>query len=337
MTNQSIIKVRNLTKSYQKKHTVVHALNNINLDIIQGEIFGIIGLSGAGKSTLVRCLNFLERPTEGKVIFEDSDLALLSNRELNKIRSQISMIFQQFNLLMQRTALENVCFPMELANIPKAEARLRATELLEMVGLGDRLDSYPSEMSGGQKQRVAIARALATNPKVLLCDEATSALDPNTTNQVLQLLKNINQQLGVTIVIITHEMSVVEKICHRVAIIDQSNIAEMGPVDELFRNPKTPIAKHLIYPEQVGDTNSFGNQALRIVFDGVSSYAPIISNMVLECNTPVNILFANTTNVDGKAMGHMVIQLPDDTVIANKMRHYLSNQNVMIEEVTIHV
>lgn len=334
-----IIQIKNLYKTYQQKNREVHALNNINLDIEQGEIFGIIGLSGAGKSTLVRCINFLERPTSGTVLFQYGDvledLSLLNNKGLNKVRKEISMIFQQFNLLMQRTALENVCFPLELAKVNKKEAMKRATELLHLVGLGDRLDAYPSQLSGGQKQRVAIARALATNPKVLLCDEATSALDPNTTNSVLQLLKDINQTLGVTVIMITHEMSVIEKICHRVAIIDQSQIAEVATVEELFSNPKTKIAKHLVYPERIEANPNFSNKAIRIVFNGVSSYEPIIGNMVLECKTPVNIMFADTRNVDGKALGQMIIQLPEDPIVAGKMRHFLSNQDVVVEEVEL--
>lgn len=338
---QPIIQIQHLYKSYQQKGKTVDALKDINLDIYSGEIFGIIGLSGAGKSTLVRCINYLERPTGGTVLFHRDgvveDLSTANEKKLNSIRKDITMIFQQFNLLMQRTALENVCFPMELSNVPKADAKKRAKELLELVGLGDRVDAYPSQLSGGQKQRVAIARALATNPKVLLCDEATSALDPNTTASVLELLKDINKKLGVTVIIITHEMSVIEKVCHRVAIIDQSQIAEVEAVEELFSNPKTAIGRHLVFPERVKEDKNFGSSALRIVFNGVSSYEPIIGNMVLECKTPVNILFADTRNVDGKALGQMMIQLPEDKVTANKMRHYLSTQDVTVEEVDLNV
>ena len=246
------------------------------------------------------------------------------------------MIFQQFNLMMQRNALENVCFPLELTGVKKDVAKQKATELLELVGLADRMEAYPSQLSGGQKQRVAIARALATNPKVLLCDEATSALDPNTTNQVLQLLKDINQKLGVTIIIITHEMSVIEKICNRVAIIDNSQIAEVAEVGELFSNPKTAIAKHLVFPEQITESRQFSKKALRIVFNGVASTEPIISNMVLECKAAVNIMFADTRDVAGKAMGQMIVQLPEDELTALKMKHYLSTQDVVVEEVELH-
>lgn len=335
--HNKLIQVQNLSKSFLQKKTIVQALQNISFDIYQGDIFGIIGLSGAGKSTLVRCINFLEKPTEGTVIFDDKDLSLLNASGLNMARREMGMIFQQFNLLMQRTALENICFPLELAKTPKKDALKRAWELLELVGLTDRANAYPSQLSGGQKQRVAIARALATAPKVLLCDEATSALDPNTTNSVLELLKDINRTLNVTVVVITHEMSVVEKICNRVAIIDQSQIAEIGEVEDLFSNPKTAITKHLVYPERIQTNKHFGNNAVRIVFNGISSFEPIIANMIMEYKSPINIIFADTRNVDGKAMGQMIIQLPDDIITANKMRHFLDQQDVIVEEVDLNV
>lgn len=335
--HKKIIQIKNLSKTFVQKNAIVQALENISFDIDQGDIFGIIGLSGAGKSTLVRCINYLEKPTKGTVIFDEKDLNLLNAHELNMARRDMGMIFQQFNLLMQRTALENICFPLELAKTPKKEAVRRAWELLDLVGLSDRAHAYPSQLSGGQKQRVSIARALATAPKVLLCDEATSALDPSTTNSVLELLKNINQTLNVTIVVITHEMSVVEKICNRVAIIDQSKLAEIGAVEDLFSNPKTAITKHLVYPETIPTNKNFGNNAIRIVFNGISSYEPIIANMIMECKHSVNIMFADTCNVDGKAMGQMIIQLPEDILTANKMRHFLSQQDVIVEEVDLNV
>lgn len=335
--HKKIIQIKNLSKTFVQKNAIVQALENISFDIDQGDIFGIIGLSGAGKSTLVRCINYLEKPTKGTVIFDEKDLNLLNAHELNMARRDMGMIFQQFNLLMQRTALENICFPLELAKTPKKEAVRRAWELLDLVGLSDRAHAYPSQLSGGQKQRVSIARALATAPKVLLCDEATSALDPSTTNSVLELLKNINQTLNVTIVVITHEMSVVEKICNRVAIIDQSKLAEIGAVEDLFSNPKTAITKHLVYPETIPTNKNFGNNAVRIVFNGISSYEPIIANMIMECKHSVNIMFADTCNVDGKAMGQMIIQLPEDILTANKMRHFLSQQDVIVEEVDLNV
>ena len=341
MNQQPIIQIQNLSKTFAEKGQIVEALKDINLEIYRGEIIGIIGLSGAGKSTLVRCINYLERPTKGRVLFHQDetsyDLSTLTAKELNQVRKKITMIFQQFNLLMQRTALENVCLPMELNQVEKKTAINRAKELLEMVGLSDRMNNYPNQLSGGQKQRVAIARALATNPDILLCDEATSALDPNTTHAVLGLLKEINQKLGVTVIIITHEMSVVEEVCDRVAIIDQSQIAEVATVAELFGNPMTEIGKHLIYPHAKLKNKEFSDKALRVVFNGVASSEPIISNMVLECHCPVNIMFADTRNVEGKAMGQMIIQLPKEATTADKMRRFLSTQNVVVEEVELDV
>ena len=336
MTNE-IIKIENLNKTFLAKDKKIVALDNINLTIKRGEIFGIIGLSGAGKSTLVRCINFLEEPTEGNVIFEGQNLGKLNKRDLLKARRSMAMIFQNFNLLSQRNALQNVCFPMEIAGVPKSEAKKRAGELLKVVGLADRMTSYPSQMSGGQKQRVAIARALSTNPSVLLCDEATSALDPNTTSQILELLKKINRELGITIVIITHEMKVIESICHRVAVIDDSHIVELGDVKEVFLHPKSKIARQLIFPH--GDTVSQeftgGTSALRIVFDGTTAFEPIISQLTLECRAMVNIVAANTKTVNDKVFGQMVIQLPSDKDAANRIMVYLVDKGIKFEEVTI--
>lgn len=329
---KALIQLQGMGKTFKSKDLTVNALENINLDIYKGEIFGIIGMSGAGKSTLVRCINLLERPTSGTVFFDSHDLLKLNNKELSKIRQSMGMIFQQFNLLMQRTTIGNICFPMEIAGVPKEQAIKRATELLEMVGLSDKAKSYPSQLSGGQKQRVAIARALATNPKVLLCDEATSALDPTTTRSILALLKDINQRLGITVVIITHEMAVIEEICQRVAIIDQSQIAEVGSVEEIFTNPKSQAAKRLVYPEGKR-IETFGTHCCRIVFDGRSSFEPVIANMVLDCKEPVNILFADTKNIDGKAFGQIVVQLPEDEKSAKKMVAYLRSKELTVEEV----
>ena len=249
MSKRDIIKIENLSKVFTGGDgQPIVALKDIDLTVRQGDIFGIIGLSGAGKSTLVRCVNFLERPTTGRVIVDGKDLATLSNKELLKARQQMGMIFQGFNLLSQRTALGNVCYPLEIAGVPRAKARSRAEELLTLVGLDDRMQAYPSQLSGGQKQRVAIARALATDPQVLLCDEATSALDPTTTQSILDLLKEINRQMGVTVLVITHEMKVIQEICNRVAVIDQSHIVEMGDVQEVFDNPRSEIARRLIRP-----------------------------------------------------------------------------------------
>ncbi len=328
-----IIRLQNLSKVFKSKSSTVKALENINLDIYKGEIFGIIGLSGAGKSTLVRCINLLERPTEGKVFFNGIDLCELDSKELSKVRQSMGMIFQQFNLLMQRNTIRNICFPMEIAGYDKKQAEERAYELLELVGLTDKANAYPAQLSGGQKQRVAIARALATNPQVLLCDEATSALDPNTTRSILALLKDINRKLGITIVIITHEMSVIEEVCQRVAIIDKSRIAEVGSVEDVFMKPQSQIAKKLVYPDGKRIDNFISERCCRIVFDGESSFEPVIANMVLEFKTPINIIFANTKNIDGKAFGQIVIQLPPDENTANKMMAYLKSRNLTIEEV----
>ena len=247
-----MIDLQHITQRYPTPEGgVFYALKDVSLHIEQGEIFGIIGRSGAGKSTLVRCINLLERPTGGSVVIDGVAMETLSPASLRKRRREITMIFQQFNLLMQRTCLKNVCFPMELAGVKKAEAEKRAMELLEMVGLPDKANAYPAQLSGGQKQRIAIARALATNPKVLLCDEATSALDPNTTHSILTLIKDINRKLGITVVVITHQMSVVEEICDSVAILDGGVVVEQGSVQEIFANPKTAC-----HPSRSGHTSS---------------------------------------------------------------------------------
>lgn len=336
MDQKPMIEVKSLSKTYKSKNTKVHALNDISLSIQKGEIFGIIGMSGAGKSTLVRCINMLERPTSGHVIFDGKDMSALNSEELRNARRSMGMIFQQFNLLMQRTAEGNVCFPLEIAKTDKAKAKARAAELLDLVGLSDRKMSYPSQLSGGQKQRVAIARALATNPKVLLCDEATSALDPTTTKSILELLKDINQRLGITIVIITHEMSVIESVCNRVAIIADSRIAEVGTVEDVFFRPKTEAARKLICPENRIDKFE-SKRRMRIVFDGNSSFEPVIANMVLACGTPVNIMYADTKDIGGKAFGQMIIQLPEEQSIARKMYEYVRSRGLTAEEVSENV
>ena len=324
-----IIQIRNLGKEFKTANGPVRALNDINLDINQGEIFGIIGLSGAGKSTLVRCINYLEAPTEGEVLFEGQSLSAMSGAELRKARRSMGMIFQQFNLLAQRNLIGNVCFPMELAGVPKKEARERAMELLKTVGLEDRAKAYPAQLSGGQKQRVAIARALATNPKVILCDEAT-------TKSILALLKEINKNLGVTVIVITHEMAVIEAICDRVAIIDQSHIAEVGTVSEIFSEPKSQIGRQLILGDAVKHVSFGTSRQIRLIFDGRESSEPVISNLVLACKVPVNIMYASTTDVNGKAMGQMIIQLPEEEADADRVIHYLKTVKIAYEEVTSH-
>ena len=340
----ALIEIRNLCKTFGTGSTAVHALEDVSLDIEAGEIFGIIGLSGAGKSTLVRCMNLLERPTSGTVTVDGADMTALSDKELRAARREIGMIFQSFNLLMQRNALANVRFPLELAGVPKKEANKRAQELLDMVGLGDRAEAFPAQLSGGQKQRVAIARALATIPKVLLCDEATSALDPTTTESILELLKNLNRQLGVTVVVITHEMRVVERICSRVAIIADSRIAEMGPVQDVFLNPQTEAAKKLVLPSRAGKLEGFSSDSenravdecrgrlIRLAFDGETTDRPIIADMILSCGAPVSIVYADTRSIEGRLYGHTVLQLPSDPAVAEKLRRWLSDEGVIFTE-----
>ena len=328
-----MIEIRNLAKTYHGAEGDFTAVKNINLTINDGDIFGIIGLSGAGKSTLVRCINLLEVPTEGDVLVDGKSMLSLSRRELLAARQKIGMIFQGFNLLSQRTALDNITFPLEIAGVKRAQAVKRARELLDMVGLADKERSYPSQLSGGQKQRVAIARALATEPHVLLCDEATSALDPTTTVQILDLLREINQRLGVTIVVITHEMRVIEKICNRVAVIDASEIAEEGLVSEVFLRPKSAIARRLIMPQGgEGVESVLGSRCIRVTFDGSDTAEPIISKMTLECRAAVNIVFANTKSLDGKVYGQMVLQLPADESAQARVLEYMQHTGLAFSE-----
>ena len=337
-TATEIIRLENVNKTYETKDGQVVALKNINLSIQKGDIFGIIGMSGAGKSTLVRCLNLLEVPTEGKVIIEGNDLTSLKEKELRILRRNIGIIYQHFNLLMQKNVLDNVCFPLELAGMKKKEAKAKARELLEIVGLKDREKAYPIQLSGGQKQRVAIARALANNPKILLCDEATSALDPQTTSSILELLKEINEKYEITIVIITHQMSVVQEVCKNVGIIDGGELVEKGEVLEIFSNPKTKKAKELILSGSENGARKElqtleSTKIVRIVFTKQSSFEPVIANMVLKFATPVNILGASTKNVGGIAAGEMLLGLPHDEDTAKEMVQYLKDRGLVVEEV----
>ena len=327
-----MIELVNLEKIYPAKEGDVVALENINLRIEDGAVYGIIGLSGAGKSTLVRCINLLEKPTQGQVIIDGEDLTTVKKKRLLEIRRNIGMIFQSFNLLEQRTVEANVRFPLEIVRMRKEEAKKRVAELLELVGLSDKARAYPSQLSGGQKQRVAIARALATNPKYLLCDEATSALDPNTTSSILELLKDINKTLGVTLIVITHEMRVVESICTDVAVIDNSRIVEKGKVSEVFSFPQSDIAKELIIPNLIRSVESSGGAKLRLVFNGESSDTPVISGIALRLGISVNILYADTKNIDGKTFGHMVITLPEEEEKAELVKRHLSEQGVSFKE-----
>ena len=315
----------------------MEAVKNISFSIEKGDIFGIIGLSGAGKSTLVRCLNLLEKPTEGSIYIDGKNLVELTPKELRKERQDIGMIFQHFNLLMQRNVLDNICFPLEIAGVSKKEARKRALELLEIVGLSEKAKAYPVQLSGGQKQRVAIARVLANNPKILLCDEATSALDPQTTKSILKLLKEINQKYGITIVVITHEMSVIQEICSKVAVLHHGSLVEKGTVEELFHAPKTEEAKKLIFNEFARIQEMKGERMIRVTFSGKSAFEPVIGNIILEYKTPLNILYANTKTINGNAEGEMILQLPESKEVAERMIAYFKEKDLFVEEVDDYV
>ena len=330
-----MIEIKHLSKTFQMKDGAVNALKNIDLTIPDGSIYGIIGMSGAGKSTLVRCINLLERPTEGSVVIDGTAMETLSPAALRERRRDITMIFQQFNLLMQRSCLKNICFPMELAGVKKADAEKRARELLEVVGLPDKANAYPAQLSGGQKQRIAIARALASDPKVLLCDEATSALDPTTTRSILRLIQDINRRLGITVIVITHEMAVVEEICSHVAILDHGHLMESGTVHEVFSNPKTEAGRKLVDPDGVRVAQMFpSSHIVRVVFNGGSAYEPLVASLAIDCGVKANILGAETKNIDGKAFGYMLLGLPEDPAEAARAISYIRGQkDVTVEEV----
>lgn len=330
----NIIEISNLSKDFNSKNEVFHALQDINLNIEKKDIYGIIGLSGAGKSTLIRCINLLEKPTTGSVIFDGVDLTKITENELLKKRQKMGMIFQNFNLFDQRNVLKNVMYPLEIVKKSKKEAKEKAIDLLKIVGLEDKLYNYPSQLSGGQKQRVAIARALANDPEILLCDEPTSALDPNTTSQILNLLKHINQTLNITIVIITHEMKVIDSICNKVSIIDNSKIIESGLVKDIFKNPRSKVAKQLILPTESIKINQTNNKKfLRLVFDGTVS-KPIISDMILSLKCEISILSSNVKTYQDKVYGQMIIQIPNDLIIVNKILTYLKEKQIEVKEVT---
>ena len=318
----------------------VDALKDVSLTIADGDIYGIIGMSGAGKSTLVRCINLLERPTSGEIVVNGQRLDTMTPAQLRAARREITMIFQHFNLLMQRTCLKNVCFPMELVGEKKAEAEKRAHELLELVGLPDKADAYPAQLSGGQQQRVAIARALATDPKVLLCDEATSALDPNTTHSILTLIKDINRKLGITVVVITHQMSVVEEICDSVAILDGGVVVEQGSVQEIFANPKTAAAKRLVAPNggsAARDLSCFApdDHVVRVTFNGSSTAKPLVASLAAEKGILVSVLSADTRDLSGQCYGSMLLKLPAELAVAQQAMEYMRSQSgVTVEEVT---
>ena len=329
-----MIELKHLSKTFPTAEGSFDALRDISLTIDDGDIFGVVGMSGAGKSTLVRCINLLERPTAGQVLIDGRDMTALAPRELREMRRSISMIFQQFNLLMQRTCLDNIRFPMEIAGVKAAQAKRRARELLEIVDLPDKADAYPAQLSGGQKQRIAIARALASDPKVLLCDEATSALDPTTTRSILRLIQDINRRMGITVIVITHEMTVVEEICSHVAILDHGQMVETGTVEEIFQNPRTEAGRRLVYPDGVRLDQLPAASVVRVAFNGGSSYEPLIASLAIDCGVKVNILGADTRNVNGQAFGTMLLGLPQDGGEAAKALNYLRAQpDVTVEEV----
>ena len=334
-----MIQIEGLSKTFRTSDGTVEALKNVSLTVNDGDIYGIIGMSGAGKSTLVRCINLLERPTEGTVRIDGQDLCALSEPELRTVRREISMIFQSFNLLAQRTCLKNICFPLELIGVKKAAAEARARELLELVGLPDKADAYPSQLSGGQKQRIAIARALATDPKVLLCDEATSALDPKTTHDILSLLRELHAKLGITILLITHQMSVVEEICTRVAILDNGSVVEEGPVESVFSAPKSAAAKRLVFPdgyEELPESETPGHR-IRVVFRGTSSAtAPLIARMEIEEHILANILAASIKSISGKEYGSMVLEVADADECARALAYLAKEPDLVAEEVNLH-
>ncbi|MBQ7820884.1 MAG: ATP-binding cassette domain-containing protein [Clostridia bacterium] len=334
-----MIEIQNLSKSFAVSGGTVHALKDVSLTINNGDIYGIIGMSGAGKSTLVRCINMLERPSEGNVLIDGVDIGSLSEKELISVRRKVTMIFQGFNLLMQRTCLKNICFPLELAGVDKKAARERALELLEIVGLPDKANAYPAQLSGGQQQRIAIARALATDPEILLCDEATSALDPNTTHSILSLIREINERLGITVIIITHQMSVVEEICNRVAILDGGSVVEEGTVSAVFSKPQSNAAKKLVFPDGIGESIADTDEKkLRVVFNGApATNAPIITKMAVDTGICANILSASTKSIGDKAYGNMLLGVPD-TDSAKRVKEYLEQTaDIHVEEVSANV
>ena len=334
-----MIEIKNLSKTFETADGKVEALKDISLSIEDGDIFGIIGMSGAGKSTLVRCINMLERPTSGTVTVNGVDMGSLSKSALRAARREITMIFQGFNLLMQKNCLRNIMFPLELEGVPKKEAESRARELLKVVDLADKEKAYPAQLSGGQQQRIAIARALATNPKVLLCDEATSALDPTTTNSILSLIRKINEELGITVIIITHQMSVVESVCRHVAIIDGGVIAEQGAVGEVFSRPKSAAARRLVFPEGSEEylvSRREGERCIRVAFDGADTTGtPVIAKMAVEEGVEANIIYASTRSLDRKTYGSMLLGVSGGEDAVKRAIAYLTKtSDISAEEVT---
>ena len=332
-----MIEIKNLSKTFKTADSSLDALKNVSLTINDGDIYGIIGMSGAGKSTLVRCINMLERPTEGQILIDGVDMGSLSSKQLRDARRNITMIFQGFNLLMQRNCLKNICFPLELEGMKKEDAKKRALELLEIVGLPDKAKAYPAQLSGGQQQRIAIARALATNPKVLLCDEATSALDPNTTHSILNLIRDINKKLGITVIIITHQMSVVEETCNRVAILDNGTVVEQGEVSTVFAHPPSAAAKRLVFPDASDEifAPASDEHRIRVVFNGAfATNTPLITKMAMDEGIAANILAASTRCIGDKVYGNMLLGIPGgDNELERASKYLQSMPDILVEEV----
>ena len=332
-----MIEIKNLSKTFKTADSSLDALKNVSLTINDGDIYGIIGMSGAGKSTLVRCINMLERPTEGQILIDVVDMGSLSSKQLRDARRNITMIFQGFNLLMQRNCLKNICFPLELEGMKKEDAKKRALELLEIVGLPDKAKAYPAQLSGGQQQRIAIARALATNPKVLLCDEATSALDPNTTHSILNLIRDINKKLGITVIIITHQMSVVEETCNRVAILDNGTVVEQGEVSTVFAHPQSAAAKRLVFPDASDEifAPASDEHRIRVVFNGAfATNTPLITKMAMDEGIAANILAASTRCIGDKVYGNMLLGIPGgDNELERASKYLQSMPDILVEEV----
>ena len=332
-----MIEIKNLSKTFKTADGSLDALKNVSLTINDGDIYGVIGMSGAGKSTLVRCINMLERPTEGQILIDGVDMGALSSKQLRDARRNITMIFQGFNLLMQRNCLKNICFPLELEGMKKEDAKKRALELLEIVGLPDKAKAYPAQLSGGQQQRIAIARALATNPKVLLCDEATSALDPNTTHSILNLIRDINKKLGITVIIITHQMSVVEETCNRVAILDNGTVVEQGEVSTVFAHPQSAAAKRLVFPDASDEifAPASDEHRIRVVFNGAfATNTPLITKMAMDEGIAANILAASTRCIGDRVYGNMLLGIPGgDNELERASKYLQSMPDILVEEV----
>ncbi|XQY91318.1 methionine ABC transporter ATP-binding protein [Metabacillus sp. HB246100] len=336
-----MILLKNVNKTYETKSGKVNAVQNVNLEIQKGEIYGIIGYSGAGKSSLIRLLNGLEKPTSGTIQVAGNDIGTIKGSTLREARQEISMIFQHFNLLWSRTVRENIAFPLEIAGVRKAARKARVDELIKLVGLEGREDAYPSQLSGGQKQRVGIARALANNPKVLLCDEATSALDPQTTDSILDLLVDINERLGLTIVLITHEMHVIRKICHRVAVMESGEVVEEGNVLDVFRNPKKPITKRFVKqvtePEETNEVVGHllelypKGKVIQLTFVGEAAEQPLMTNLIRKYDIEVNILQGKISQTQSGSYGNLFIHLDGEELEVNKALSYIYEQQVEVE------